>query len=207
MSGRFFIFDKGFNKILDLLSDYEPKIANIYGNFVNGLPYAITDETYKLEEFSLPENNYFAEMCVMENSIWLDVVNNKPYMRFELYVHRLYEENLSEENSHFRLFKFGYRNTVDKRPDIQFNYREENGKYVFVGTNDNPHEIINDKYYEVLLERRGDDYYLISIGNNRGIEFYRNELKLSFYDLVEYIEDEDEYEEDFDIEFDADFDL
>ena len=57
------------------------------------------------------------------------------------------------------------------------------------------------------MEKINDKFYIKSVKSSYGLEVYTKRAEFSFDEIIDCIEDEDDYEEDLEIEFEADFDL
>lgn len=209
MRGYFYIFDKGYNKILDLIGVVDPNLDKVYKNFAMKLSNRLVNRISGCENFSIDNEDFHVELSMLVNSLWLDHIKKREkYLAYEIYVHRLFEEDLFVDELNYRLFRFGFRNSEKKSPDLKLYYEEKDGKLKYMGSNDEEGEFIIDTYWDVYLERREDDnFYLICKKEFRGAVIYENEVEITFDELMQCVETEDEYEEDWDVEFDADFDL
>ena len=203
MEEKYKIFKQGFNKILDLLSLVDDEVEVNYKKFINIIPGNVLGAVSECDDFATHNDKYYVDFMRMVNAVSLDFINNKPYLRTEIYVHRLYEEDLAPK----KLFSLTVRNTSIKKPNIQLFYEEKDNKFDFVGTNDKPKENNIDISWEVYLEYEDFEPYLVYKKFFRGLEIVSKEIPITFDELAQFIEDEEEYEEDFEVEFDADFDL
>lgn len=206
MEEKYKIFNKGFNKILDLITDFDDEIIRKYKKIVDILPSSVVAAMNECDDFATECDEFNVDFMRLVNAVSLDFARYKNYLRTEICVHRFFREDLFKNNLSLKIFSINLRNTKKKKPDLQFFYKEVDGKYVYEETNDNAEKNI-DLSMEIYLDSRGDEYYLVCIKNFRGIEVSQKEKLVSFDELMQSVEDEDDFEEDMEIEFDADFDL
>lgn len=203
MEKEYKIFKDGFNKILDLLSLVDKEVELNYKKIVDMIPENIVGAVSQCNDFETHNSKYGVDFMRFVNAVSLDFTVKQPYSRSEIYVHRLFDEDLSPK----KLFSLTVRNTPIKKPNIQLFYEEKDGKYNFIGTNDKPNEKNIDITWEIYLEYNDFEPYLIYSKLFRGMEIETKEIPITFDELTQYIETEDEYEEDWEVEFDADFDV
>lgn len=206
MREEYKVFNKGFNKIFDLVETVEPKLISRYQTFIDSLPRIVLDKTSKCKDFIIDTDNYTVEMDRMPNSLDLDYIQKNGYKRTQIMVHRYFEQELFEQDVSITLLTFSQRNTARKKKDLQLFYEEINNQYKFIGCND-PDLTDIDYKWEVFFEMQNDEFYLISKFSFRGLEISCKKIEVSFDELFQCIETEDEYEEDLEIEFNPDFDL
>jgi hypothetical protein len=203
MEERYKIFKNGFNKILDLLSSVDDEIELNYKKLVSIIPSNVVGAVSECDDFSTHNDKYYVDFMRLVNAVSLDYINKKPHLRTEIYIHRLFEEDLSPK----KLFSLTVRNTPIKKPSIRLFYEEKDGKFNFVRTGDRPNEKSIDISWEVYLDYEDFEPYLVYKKFFRGLEIVSKKIDITFDELTQYIEDIEDYEEDMEVEFDADFDL
>ena len=159
MKEEYKIFDKGFNRVLDLMSDADPSLAEIYAKSVRSIPRVVKDMTARCVDYQTTNNNYSVECARLVNAIDLDYTNYKNNIRCELN---------------------------------------------FVKTNDNNIRKNIEFRYEVYLQNIDNEFYLTVTKSFRGVEIYTKQVPISFDELLDCVELEDEYEEAMEIELDFD---
>lgn len=207
MDSEYLIFDKGFNKVLDLIGSVDNEAVNNYKKIVNIIPEEVLDAISGCEDFATDCAEFNVDFMRLVNAVSLDFSRNKNFIRTDIYVHRIFEDDLFKNNLSLKIFAINVRNTENKKPNIQLNYIQEKGGYKFVGTNDNANEKIIDYTFEIYLDSRDDQYFLVSVKSFRGVVLNTKEVEISFDELMCAVEDEDDCEDDCEVEFDADFDL
>ena len=203
MENKYKIFDIGFNKILDLVESADQIIANYYKRLVKMLPENVVDAVSGCVDFATDCDEFAVDFMRFQNAVSLDYARNKDYLRFEIYVQRLYEDDLGPK----KLFSINIRNTTRKQPDLQVYYEYEDSKLKFVRTSDKDYKKNIDVTFEVLLAYEDFEPYLICKSYYRGIVNTEKRVDISFDELTQYLEDEEPYEEEMEFEFDADFNL
>ncbi len=179
MNKEYKIFDKGFNKILDLISIRENEVSDKFAKFVKLLPYNVKEETQKCCDFETQNEEFEVSFARLVNAIDFDFVNLKPYLRFEIYVHKLFGEDLSPK----KIFSLKVHNLVGaKNKDF-------------------------DILWEVYLDYNDFGPYLEYKKIFGGNERYLIRKQITFYELERHLETEEQYEDDWEIEFDADFEV
>lgn len=183
MREEYKVFDKGFNKVLDLVSSAKGQAAEGYCNFINILPDEVLEELSTCEEFEKSNQFYIVSLCNSGNTLHLEFASNYKYIRSQLKVHRIFQNELDEEDN-IELFEFVIKNTPtgEKKGANAYEYR-----------------------WNINLVLKGYDYYLNTITtiNNK---VYYNEVEISFDEIQNCLETEDEYIPDIEIEFDSDMD-
>ena len=207
MRDKYKVFDKGFNKVLDLLEDYCPKFYNKYKSVIDTVHDTVLDAVVDCEDFSTGNDKFDVDFMRLVNAVSLDYTRKQNYLRSDIYIHRIFEEDLFKSDLCLNIFSIDQRNSENKPKNLEFYYEQKGNKLNFVGTNDKGNKIDMDTHYQVDLIINGEDYYLLCTKEFRGHELYRKEIPISFDELYQYIEDVDKFEEDMDVEFDADFDL
>ena len=115
-------------------------------------------------------------------------------------VHRVFEEDLYKDEVYIKLFSYSFRNTEKKQEPMLFYFEEVDGKYNYKGSNKVKGTV--DINCEVYLERDDDDFYLRSARTVCGLEIYNKRIPVTFDEIVQSVEDEDDYEEDLEMELD-----
>lgn len=179
MNKEYKIFDKGFNKILDLISIGENETSDKFAKFVKLLPYNVKEETQKCCDFETQNEDCEVSYSRLVNAIDFEFVKLKPYLRFEIYVHKLFKEDLSPK----KIFSLKVNNLMGA------NYKDF------------------DISWEVYLDYNDFGPYLEFKKTLCGNERYLLRKQISYYELERYLETEEQYEDDWEIEFDADFEV
>lgn len=199
MNKEYKIFSKGFNKILDLVEVYNEDFYAEYKAIIDTINDTVLSAVKECEDFATGNGEYDVDFMRLVNEVSLDYTRKKNYMRSDICIHRIFEEDLFKNGLKQKIFSIDQRNTKVKLPHVQFYYEEKNGKYDFVGIN-------HDVHYQIDLEMLDGEFYIVSSVFN-GIKTHRIKVPISFDELLNYVEKEDEFEEDLEVEFDSDFDL
>lgn len=207
MEERHKIFQKGYNKILDLVEEIDGYLVKKYKQFVNSLPEEVIDVIGECEDACGVNDDYDIEICALVNAVDIDFTRFKNYLRTNICVHRIFEDNLFEGECSIRIFSFSERNTKKKMPDLKMFYEEVDGKYRYLGNNDQTNGNAKEYEWDVYLDRFGDDFILSSTMYFKGCEIYKNERLISFDEVMQCVEDEDDFEEDMEFDFTPDFDI
>lgn len=207
MREEYKVFDKGFNKVIDLVEQYDSKVINKFKAVLNIMPNKVVDAMGECADFAFEASEYDVDFMRLVNAVSLDFSRKKNYLKAEVYIHRYFEDDLFKTDLNIKLMSVCLRNTPNKKTNMQLFYEEKDGAYRYVGSNYDGNEEFLDASWDVYLEMRDDEYYLISSRTFRGIEVYRKEHLISFDELYRFIEDQDDYEDDWEIEFDPDFDI
>lgn len=203
MEEDFKVFTKGFDKILDLIELGDDEVCEKYKKYMSMVPSNVLDAVSESKDFETGNSQFTVDFMRYENAVSLDFIRKNKYLRSEVYIHRLHEEDLSPK----KIFSLKVRNTKNKKEDLKFYYVEKDGKYDFVGTNDKPNEINVDISWEVYLNYNDFGPYLEYIKSFRGMQIYSRTIQLTFDELTQYFETEEKCGDDWEIEFDADFDV
>ena len=197
------IFTKGFDKILDLISLGDDEVCEKYKKYISIIPNNVLSAVSESKDFETGNECFNVDFMRYENAVSLDFIRKKNYLRSEIYIHRLHDEDLSPK----KLFSLTVRNTKRKKDDIRFFYVEKHGKLNFVGTNDLPNEKNFEISWQVLLDYNNFEPVLIYKKFFRGIEIESKEFPVTFDELSQYFETEEKCGDDWEIEFDAEFDV
>lgn len=215
MEEEYQIFQKGFNKIINLISDVDENLAKQHKNVVRSMPAYVLDKIEQLEDFSEQTEKYNTEMIMFNNKLVLDFTRYSNFCNAEMEVHRIFEQHVFPkvdkkgeyvQEEPLVLYKLSMRNTPKKKNNLEVHYEERNGKYVLVGISGDEAGIV-DVTYTLSLEKVAGKFYLISTKTSRGWEIYSKRCQISFDEIISAVEDEDDYQEDLEVEFEADFDL
>jgi len=216
MQDKYLIFDKGYNKILDLLEEADLEVASMHEKVVNNMPINVFNQIRELEDFTKQTSTHNTEMIMLGNRIDLDFTRYQNFINAQMEVHRIFEQHVFpkvDKKGNFIqeepivLYKLEIRNTPRKQPDLNVYFEEQNGKFVYVGSNNTDNNII-DLCYIVSLEKIAGNFFLVSTKTARGWEIYTKRSEIAFDEVIDRVEDEDDYEEDaVDAEFEADFDI
>ena len=110
MREEYKVFDKGFNKVLDLVSSAKGQAAEGFQNLVNILPNEVLEELENCEEFEQENQFYIASLCNSGNTLHLEFARRYNYLRSQLKIHRIFQKEL-EENDNIEIFEFVLKNT------------------------------------------------------------------------------------------------
>lgn len=207
MKDNYKVFDKGFNKVLDLVESKDKSIFNNFKTIIDIIPDNVIDAISSCDDFATEEENFNVDFMRLVNAVSLEFTNNNKYLKSDVYVHRIFEEDLFKQELNLKIFSINMRNTFKKMPKLELFYEQVGDKYKFVGSNDKDKEKILDYTCEIYLANKEDEFYLNIINQFRGIELSNIQIPITFDELMNYVEVEDEFEEDMEIEFDADFEL
>lgn len=194
MREEYKVFDKGFNKVLDLIESAKGQGAEGYCNFVNILPDEVLEKLETCEEFEIENQFYIASLCNTGNTLHFDFARRYNYLRVQLKVHRIFQEEI-ENNDSIELFELVLKNTPTgvKKGENAFEYR-----------------------WNINLVLEGFDYYLktlttIDDKSNRHKKIvdkiYVSKVPVTYDEIQTSLETEDEYKPDLEIEFDSGYDL
>jgi len=194
MREEYKVFDKGFNKVLDLIESAKGQGAEGYCNFVNILPDEVLEKLDTCEEFEIENQFYIASLCNTGNTLHFDFARRYNYLRVQLKVHRIFQEEI-ENNDSIELFELVLKNTPTgvKKGENAFEYR-----------------------WNINLVLEGFDYYLKTLttiddksNRNKKIvdKIYVSKVPVTYDEIQTSLETEDEYSPDLEIEFDAGYDL
>ena len=206
MENKYKIFQKGFNKVFDLIETADDLAIRDYEKLVESLPVETLIKLFECDDFNVDNERYNADLVRLVNAVSLEFIKYKDYLKTDVYIHRLFEEDLYKEEVNIKLFAYAQRNTVKKKEPLKVYLNHENDEYKLERIENNDKSII-DTSCEIFLERIGDDFFLRTHRIVRGWEIYEKVIPVSFDEILQCVEDEDEYEEDIEIEFDAEFDL
>ena len=95
MEDKYKIFNNGFNKILDLIGCLDCDIKKYYKKIVDLIPDNVVDAVSNCDDFQTESKQFSVDFMRLVNAVSLDYIQNKPYLRSEIYVHRLFEDDLS----------------------------------------------------------------------------------------------------------------
>ena len=181
------VFSGGFNKILDLISVEENEVSDKFERFVKLIPQNIKNEISQCCDFEFCDDDFEVSVVRLVNAIDFDFIKLKPYLRFNVYVHRLFEDDLLPK----KLFSLSVKNM---RPNYAKNDLNEQ-------------DLSLNTLWEVYLDCNEFGPFLEYRKTFRGDEVYSRKKQISFYQLENCLETEEEYEDDWEIEFDADFEV
>ncbi len=206
MDKKYKVFQKGFNGVLDLIETADGFAFKSYENLINSLPKEIVEKLYDCDDFNVENVNYNADLLRTVNAVSLEFISYKDYLKTDIFVRRIFEEELYKEDVDIKLFAYAQRNTTKKQEPFKMFFNKQGDDYVYQGDNQGDDKIL-DTTCEIFLQRKGDDFYLLTKRNFRGWEIYKKTISVSFDEVLQCLEDEDEYEEEMEVEFDAEFDL
>ncbi|MBR4998334.1 MAG: hypothetical protein IKY10_00495 [Clostridia bacterium] len=200
MENKYKVFQKGFHKVLDLVETADVYAIKDYERLVGNLPGDVLIEMFKCEDFVIDNEKYNADMVRLVNELSFEFVTNKKFSQTEMTIHRVFEEDLYKDEVYVRLFSYSFRNTSKKQEPMQVFYEEKDGKYNYTGNNKENNSF--DLNCEVYLERIDDDFYLRSVRTICGWEIYDKRIPVTFDEIIQCVEDEDEYADDLEMELD-----
>lgn len=202
MDNKYKVFQKGFHKVLDLVETADDFAIKCYEKLVGNLSGDVLIEMFKCDDFSIDCDQYNAEMVRLVNELSFEFVTNKKFSQTSLSVHRVFEEDLYKNEVYVRLFSYSFRNTSKKQELMKVFFEERDGKYNYTGSNKENNSF--DINCEVYLERVDDDFFLRSVRTVCGWEIYDKRVPVTFDEIIQCVEDEDEYVEDIEMELDFD---
>lgn len=203
MDNKYKVFQKGFHKVLDLVETADNYAINDYQKLVRCLPGDVLIEMFNCEDFSTDNERFNVEMVRLVNELNFQLVTKQKFTQTEMTIHRVFEEDLYKDEVFIKLFSYSFRNTSKKQEPMQVFCEEVDGKYNYTGSNKAKSDI--DINCDVYLERIDDDFYLKSVRTICGWEIYNKQIPVTFDEIIQCVEDEDEYEED--VEMELDFDI
>lgn len=183
MQQRYKVFDKGFNKVLDLIEESKSQAVDAYKCLVEILPDEILEQLEECEEFLVDNKLYSAGLCSTGNSLHFEFTRNYNYLKTMIKVHRIFEKELEENNS-IELFEIIMRNTPKlKVSSSDFKYR-----------------------CNVFLNLEGFDYFIVNQEVIKG-KIYTTKTPISYDEIQMCFETEEEYVPDLEFEINPDFDV
>lgn len=208
MDEEFKIFQKSYNKTLDLISDVDFELTKKYMSLIKFLPKGVIEKIATCEDFNtdVENNRYYAEMLAFNNSLDFDFTRYRDYLRVEFKICRFFVEQLYEKDP-IELFNFKYRNEETKQPELRVYLEERDGKLVYVGNNNKAKPTYKDIEYQVFIENSEGKYFIVSRKMSRGWVVYEKKYEAYLDELIQCAETEDEFIKDEPIEFEADFDI
>ncbi len=186
MEDKYKIFNYGFNKILDLVEFVDSDIADNYKKHISIVPSNVINAVCDCDDFATSTPKFSVDYMDFDNSVSFDYTNKQPYIRTEIYIHKLFGEDLSPK----KLFSLTVRNTKIKQPDLQFHYELKDGELNLIKTSDNNCLKNIEISWEVYLAYEEMEPYLVYKKFYRGIEIVSKEVKISFDELTQFIDDE-----------------
>lgn len=196
------VFDKGFNKILDLIEDVDYQLFNRFKLMMRFLPENLKDKLQKCEDVEFRNDAFNFEMLRTENSLNLDFALESPkYLKNEIYIRRLFDEDMLSDEEEIKIFSIYQRNTKKKNSPLLF--KECDGVLTPFTTEDRAKEI----KVELIIKKVKDSFVLIKNTNIRGLETREIKDVFKLEEMFEYLEVEDEYEEELEVYLDIDDDF
>ena len=200
MENKYKLFGEKYNKVLDVIDFADEELAERYKKIIDNLPTVVKDKLSEEEDFNI-DSKYFSASVEESDGCVLRF----KYTRFDKYIHTeihlypFYEDELYDscEDTGFdeNLFVCSIRVTNTKQePNIQFNYKEEDGKYIYTGCDITGFEIFCD----LVLERRDNDYYLITKKELNGFVINEKEIPVTYEELLDYANEAEYDESDYD---------
>ena len=193
MRKEYKVFDKGFNKVLDLIEETKCQSVDAYKCLIETLPNEIVAQLSECDEFDESNQFYTADLVNCGNTLHFDFARNYNYLRTMLKVHRIYEKEV-EENDSIELFEIVIRNSFQKSNNKgDFEYK-----------------------CNIYLERKGFEYYLVSKEKFKTEEnvtripqnkTYTSKVLVDYSIIEMCFETEEEYSPDLEIEFEGDFEV
>ena len=196
------IFEKGFNKMLDLVNVWDEEVAKRFKSLVRIMPNTVTRKTHKCQDILIDNDIYNFEMLRTENSLNIDyIIKGEKFLKNEVYIRRIFEEDLQKEDFDIELFSIYQRNTSKRPPRIVF---DGSDNYLNMLTSQDGSKEIK---YTIGLKDVGEYFFLYKKTNVKGVEVVEGLAMLETVELFEHLETEDEYEEELEVYLDLDDDF
>ena len=188
------VFDKGFNKVLDLIESAAGQGAEGYENLVDILPDDVLEKLETCEEFEIENQFYIASLCNTGNTLHFEFARRYNYLRVQLKVHRIFQEEIDSDDN-IELFELVLKNTPTgvKKGENAFEDR-----------------------WNINLVLDGFDYYLKTLTTiddksniNQKIvdKVYVSKVPVTYDEIQTSLETEEEYSPDLEVEFDSEFEV
>ena len=204
MEEKYKIFDKGFNKVLDLIEYSDAELFNRYKSALRFVPKKILCKLQDCEDVSFNTEGYSFEMLRTENSLNIEFnLEGEKYLKTQMYIRRIFAEDLlDDDKEEIKIFSIYQRNSKDKKHPYVF--EDNNG--VLRAKNYKDDENSKELGVDFVLEKDSFGIYLVRYTTVRGVVLREVKDVLDLDDMYEYLEVEDEYEEELEVEFTLDED-
>lgn len=204
MEEKYKIFDKGFNKVLDLIEYSDAELFNRYKSALHFVPKKILCKLQDCEDVSFNTEGYSFEMLRTENSLNIEFnLEGEKYLKTQMYIRRIFAEDiLDDDQEKIKIFSIYQRNSKDKK----YPYVFEDNKGVLRAKNYKDDENSKELGVNFVLEKDSFGIYLVRYTTVRGVVLREVKDVLDLDDMYEYLEVEDEYEEELEVEFTLDED-
>lgn len=203
MLDRYKVFSEQHNKLLDLVEMVDQDLANKYQKFISSMPDDVYDLLDTKKKFAYKGDNCKVVLDRFDNMLEFEHVREDKYLCTSLNLYTFYEDDLLDEVEYsididpdiaedqddmLFLFSMTITNTTEE-PEFKLTFEEVDGKYVYTGEKLNAQKLEID--YEVFIEKRDDEFYLICNKTLNGLHVYSKELPISYEALLEYAMDEE----------------
>lgn len=210
MEQKFRVFTEDYNKMLDLVEMVDAEVANKYKKVISKIPENVLEMLPHKKEFCFQAEDLRIDKDCYDEMIEFQYTTYRKYFNASLNIYPYYEDELLEddneeiyvdqefeedEDGDIFIFSLTMTNTQGEAK-IKFNFEESDGEYNFVGAEQNGIELD----YSVFVERREEDFYLVSRHKLNGIEIKKFEKPISYQELVEYACEEKELDDECDFE-------
>lgn len=196
MEQEYKFFSEKYNKILDLIEVADSNLADKYKNTIFNLPKAVIKKLQEDDEFECFAKDFQANLNFDGEMLEFDYTRYGKYLDVALRMYPIYEEEISNEIDEEFEEEFGYDlsemnqwfifsltiSNVKGVAKLRINYKEEDGKYVYVDSDINGIEID----YQSFVENRDGDYFIVITKYLNGHELYKIEKPIEYEELLQY---------------------
>lgn len=210
MEQKYRVFAEGYNKMLDLVEMVDSELLEKYKKVISKMPASVIEMLPYKKEFCYQGEDLRIDKDCYDEMIEFQYTTYRKYFNASINIYPYYEDELleddededneeieidpeieEEEDGDIFIFSLTMTNTQGEAK-IKFNFEEENGQYKYVGAEQNGIELD----CSVFVERRNDDYFLVSKHLLNGVEVKKIEKPISYEELVEYACEEKEIKDD-----------
>ena len=214
MEQKYRVFAEDYNKMLDLVEKVDAEVVEKYKKIISKMPTSVIEMLPYKKEFCFEGEDLRIDKDCYDEMIEFQYTTYRKYFNASMNIYPYYEDELleddedeeyeeieidpeieDEEDGNIFIFSLTMTNTQGEAK-IKFNFEEDNGKYKYVGAEQNGIELD----YSVFVERREDEFFLVSKHLLNGVEIKKIEKSISYEELSEYACEEKELEEDVDFE-------
>lgn len=213
MEQKYRVFAEDYNKMLDLVEMVDIELADKYKKVISKIPVKVLEMLPHKKEFCYQAEDLRIDKDCYDEMIEFQYTTYRKYFNASMNIYPFYEDELLEdedeeekevyidpeiaedEDGDIFIFSLTMTNTQGEAK-IKFNFQENNGEYKYIGAEQNGVELD----YSVFVERRDEDYFLVSKHTLNGIEVKKIEKPISYEELAEYACEEKEIEDDCDFE-------
>lgn len=215
MDNKYQIFSDSYHKLFGLVEQIDEEVVEHYKKVVEKLPTRVIELMDEYKEFEHKGKNYKTTLTKYSDMIEFEHIvegKDRPFV-VTMYSYPFYADELLEdfedgeivldpdvaedEDGSMLIFSLTMSNTL-KAPETKFYIDVVDGQYK--GTRVEGGDIEID--YAVYIEKRDEEFYLTSTKSINELEIYKNEMLITYDELLEYALDEyvDEYEEEEDLD-------